>query len=230
MARRDWLLVRSAYRGSPAGLDPVRVQKAMFLFARSGVVPPGQQYEFRPSCATRSSRHRRQQASTARSSSPRSPPAVFMSSKGTRSGRATTHRMSGRSGARDFSRVPRVRRRALARLIADFHHPPDGELRRCRDDRTGLPSNGWLGPASMDARDQDQTVSRGSRPSRGRSVTPRRALGGRRDRADDLPPVSSLRDAHGSRRTRRRLRAQSESPPDGEASRPDRRRSPAPIA
>lgn len=48
MTRRDWLLVLSAYHGSPAGLDPVRVQKAMFLFARSGAVPPGEQYEFRP--------------------------------------------------------------------------------------------------------------------------------------------------------------------------------------
>jgi DNA-binding PadR family transcriptional regulator len=48
MTRRDWLLVLSAYHGSPAGLDPVRVQKAMFLFARSGAVPPGERYEFRP--------------------------------------------------------------------------------------------------------------------------------------------------------------------------------------
>jgi uncharacterized protein YwgA len=48
MTRRDWLLVLSAYHGSPAGLDPVRVQKAMFLFARSGAVPKAEQYEFRP--------------------------------------------------------------------------------------------------------------------------------------------------------------------------------------
>lgn len=31
MMRRDWLLLLLAYRGAPDGLDPVRIQKAMFL-------------------------------------------------------------------------------------------------------------------------------------------------------------------------------------------------------
>lgn len=31
MTRRDWLLLLLAYRGAPDGLDPVRIQKAMFL-------------------------------------------------------------------------------------------------------------------------------------------------------------------------------------------------------
>jgi uncharacterized protein len=48
MSPRDWLLIFCAYRGAPAGLDPVRVQKGMFLFARSGDVPKREQYDFRP--------------------------------------------------------------------------------------------------------------------------------------------------------------------------------------
>ncbi|MGA2928638.1 MAG: hypothetical protein ABSG43_22140 [Solirubrobacteraceae bacterium] len=48
MTPRDWLLILCAYRGAPVGLDPVRVQKGMFLFARSGAVPPDERYDFRP--------------------------------------------------------------------------------------------------------------------------------------------------------------------------------------
>ena len=48
MTRRDWLLVLCAYEGAPAGLDPVRLQKGMFLFARSGSVPVREQYRFEP--------------------------------------------------------------------------------------------------------------------------------------------------------------------------------------
>ena len=48
MSPRDWLLILCAYHGAPAGLDPVRVQKGMFLFARSEGVPPDEQYTFRP--------------------------------------------------------------------------------------------------------------------------------------------------------------------------------------
>jgi uncharacterized protein len=48
MSRRDWLLVLCAYRGAPRGLDPVRIQKAMFLFARLGTRPARELYDFRP--------------------------------------------------------------------------------------------------------------------------------------------------------------------------------------
>jgi uncharacterized protein YwgA len=48
MSRRDWLLILCAYQGAPAGLDPVRVQKGMFLFARTGQLPAQERYEFRP--------------------------------------------------------------------------------------------------------------------------------------------------------------------------------------
>jgi hypothetical protein len=48
MTRRDWLLVLCAYEGAPSGLDPVRLQKGMFLFARTGVVPVHEQYQFKP--------------------------------------------------------------------------------------------------------------------------------------------------------------------------------------
>lgn len=48
MTPRDWLLILCAYRGAPAGLDPVRIQKGMFLFSRSGAVPPSERYDFRP--------------------------------------------------------------------------------------------------------------------------------------------------------------------------------------
>jgi uncharacterized protein YwgA len=48
VTRRDWLLVLCAYRGAPAGLDPVRIQKGMFLFARNGGIPAREQYDFKP--------------------------------------------------------------------------------------------------------------------------------------------------------------------------------------
>lgn len=48
MKPRDWLVILCAYKGAPNGLDPVRVQKGMFLFARSGHVPRPEQYGFRP--------------------------------------------------------------------------------------------------------------------------------------------------------------------------------------
>lgn len=48
MTRRDWLLLLIAFEGAPRGLDPVRLQKAMFLFAQETDVPADQKYEFRP--------------------------------------------------------------------------------------------------------------------------------------------------------------------------------------
>jgi len=48
MSRRDWLLILCAYRGAPTGLDPVRLQKGMFLFSRSGERPAHELYDFRP--------------------------------------------------------------------------------------------------------------------------------------------------------------------------------------
>jgi uncharacterized protein YwgA len=48
MTRRDWLLLLCAYHGAPDGLDPVRLQKGMFLLARSGTVPQREQYRFKP--------------------------------------------------------------------------------------------------------------------------------------------------------------------------------------
>ena len=48
MTARDWLLVLIALDGAPGGLDPVRLQKGMFLLAREGGIPPGERYPFRP--------------------------------------------------------------------------------------------------------------------------------------------------------------------------------------
>lgn len=48
MTRRDWLLLLIAHDASPRGLEPVRVQKALFLLAREGDIPPGEQYRFVP--------------------------------------------------------------------------------------------------------------------------------------------------------------------------------------
>jgi uncharacterized protein YwgA len=45
---RDWLLLFLAFEGAPRGLDPVRLQKGMFLFAQEADVPAGQKYDFRP--------------------------------------------------------------------------------------------------------------------------------------------------------------------------------------
>jgi DNA-binding PadR family transcriptional regulator len=49
MTARDWLTILIGYEGAPAGLDPVRLQKGLFLFAQeaSGVAAE-EKYEFKP--------------------------------------------------------------------------------------------------------------------------------------------------------------------------------------
>jgi hypothetical protein len=44
--QRDWLLLFAAYRGAPEGLDPIRLQEGMFLFARRANVPESAKYTF----------------------------------------------------------------------------------------------------------------------------------------------------------------------------------------
>ena len=46
MTRRDWLLLFVAFEGAPRGLDPVRLQKGMFLFSQETDVPARQKYTF----------------------------------------------------------------------------------------------------------------------------------------------------------------------------------------
>ena len=48
MKRRDWLLLFAAYKGAPDGLDPIRFQKGLFLFAQRARVPARSKYEFKP--------------------------------------------------------------------------------------------------------------------------------------------------------------------------------------
>lgn len=48
MEPRDWLLLYVAFKGAPHGLDPVRIQKGMFLFAQEGGVSKTEGYEFEP--------------------------------------------------------------------------------------------------------------------------------------------------------------------------------------
>jgi uncharacterized protein YwgA len=48
VTRRDWLELFIAFEGAPEGLDPVRLQKGMFLFERETSVPGAQKYDFRP--------------------------------------------------------------------------------------------------------------------------------------------------------------------------------------
>ena len=48
MRRRDWLLLFAAYEGAPDGLDPIRFQKGLFLFARRTQVPVRSKYTFEP--------------------------------------------------------------------------------------------------------------------------------------------------------------------------------------
>ena len=48
MKARDWLLLLIAADGAPDGLDPVRLQKGMFLLAREARLPPRQRYWFVP--------------------------------------------------------------------------------------------------------------------------------------------------------------------------------------
>jgi uncharacterized protein len=48
MKRRDWLLLFAAYKGAPDGLDPIRFQKGLFLFAQRAGVPARSKYTFTP--------------------------------------------------------------------------------------------------------------------------------------------------------------------------------------
>jgi uncharacterized protein YwgA len=48
MHRRDWLMLLISYEGAPRGLDPVRLQKGMFLFSQEADVPSAETYVFRP--------------------------------------------------------------------------------------------------------------------------------------------------------------------------------------
>jgi uncharacterized protein len=48
MLKRDWLLILVALRGPAEGLDPIRLQKGMFLFAQEGGAPRDEVYEFVP--------------------------------------------------------------------------------------------------------------------------------------------------------------------------------------
>jgi uncharacterized protein len=48
MRRRDWLLLFAAYRGAPDGLDPIRFQKGLFLFAQRTRIPARSKYTFKP--------------------------------------------------------------------------------------------------------------------------------------------------------------------------------------
>jgi uncharacterized protein YwgA len=48
MTPQDWLTLLIAFEGAPEGLDPVRIQKGMFLFAQETDVPLAQKYDFRP--------------------------------------------------------------------------------------------------------------------------------------------------------------------------------------
>lgn len=48
MTRRDWLLLFLALENDDEGLDPIRIQKGMFLLAQEGNLPPRERYWFIP--------------------------------------------------------------------------------------------------------------------------------------------------------------------------------------
>ena len=48
MTPADWLLLLLAHDAPAAGLEPVRIQKALFLLAREGGLPPRERYWFVP--------------------------------------------------------------------------------------------------------------------------------------------------------------------------------------
>src|SRR4051812_14985455 len=48
MLKRDWLLLLAALKGPAEGLDPIRLQKGMFLFAHEGGAPAPERYDFEP--------------------------------------------------------------------------------------------------------------------------------------------------------------------------------------
>lgn len=48
MTRRDWLLIFVALDGDRDGLDPIRIQKGLFLVAQEGGLPTRERYWFVP--------------------------------------------------------------------------------------------------------------------------------------------------------------------------------------
>jgi uncharacterized protein len=48
MVRRDWLLLLVSLGEGESGLDPIRLQKGLFLLAQEGCLPRAECYDFRP--------------------------------------------------------------------------------------------------------------------------------------------------------------------------------------
>jgi uncharacterized protein len=49
LTKRDWLILLLAYKGEHgSALDPVRIQKGIFLMSQEGVIPKAERYEFEP--------------------------------------------------------------------------------------------------------------------------------------------------------------------------------------
>ncbi|MBK5218926.1 MAG: hypothetical protein JJE35_03955 [Thermoleophilia bacterium] len=49
VTKRDWLIFLLAYKGeNGSALDPVCIQKGMFLLSQEGVIPESERYEFEP--------------------------------------------------------------------------------------------------------------------------------------------------------------------------------------
>src|SRR4051794_39044419 len=48
VTRTDWLLLFICYEGAPEGLDPIRLQKGMFLFAQEAPVADDEKCQFNP--------------------------------------------------------------------------------------------------------------------------------------------------------------------------------------
>jgi uncharacterized protein YwgA len=48
VTRRDWLILFISLEGAPRGLDPVRIQKGLFLFAEETARPAAEKYVFKP--------------------------------------------------------------------------------------------------------------------------------------------------------------------------------------
>jgi uncharacterized protein YwgA len=47
--KRDWLILLLAYKGEGgSALDPVRIQKGIFLLSQEAVIPPAERYRFQP--------------------------------------------------------------------------------------------------------------------------------------------------------------------------------------
>lgn len=124
MTRRDWLLLLVGLHPPPDGLEPVRVQKALFLLAREGGIPARERYWFVPyNYGPMSPRVYRDVDALARAGLVERLPVpgyAWGRVRATEKGQARAAQLAARADARAVRRLAEIRAEVLALSFADL--------------------------------------------------------------------------------------------------------------